>query len=243
MTLCPPSDPNALLAAVAGDDPVVVLTGHYGVGKTNLALNLALTAAQAGESAAVADLDLVNPYFRSSDYPDFLAAAGVRLIAPTFAGTALDTPSVGGQLFGEIERALAEPGHRLIVDAGGDDAGATVLGSYAHALAGKPARVLHVLNAFRDVDDPAEAVAVLREVEESSRMAATGLVNVSHLMEGTTAQDVERGRTWAAEVAALADLPLVATCVPAHLAQQCYSDGTLGEPVVRVGRYVLTPWQ
>ena len=74
-------------------------------------------------------------------------------------------------------------------------------------------------------------------------MAATGLVNVSHLMEGTTAQDVERGRTWAAEVAALADLPLVATCVPAHLAQQCYSDGTLGEPVVRVGRYVLTPWQ
>ncbi len=243
MTLCPPSDPNALLAAVAGDDPVVVLTGHYGVGKTNLALNLALTAAQAGESAAVADLDLVNPYFRSSDYPDFLAAAGVRLIAPAFAGTALDTPSVGGQLFGEIERALAEPGHRLIVDAGGDDAGATVLGSYAHALAGKPARVLHVLNAFRDVDDPAEAVAVLREVEESSRMAATGLVNVSHLMEGTTAQDVERGRTWAAEVAALADLPLVATCVPAHLAQQCYSDGTLGEPVVSVGRYVLTPWQ
>ena len=243
MTPCPPPDPSALLAAVAGADPVVVLTGHYGVGKTNLALNLALAAAQAGESAAVADLDLVNPYFRSSDYPDFLAAAGVRLIAPTFAGTALDTPSVGGQLFAEIERTLAEPGRRLIVDAGGDDAGATVLGGYAHALAGKPVRVLHVLNAFRDLADPREAVAVLREVEEASRMAATGLVNVSHLMEDTMAQDVERGRAWAAEVAELAGLPLVATCVPAHLAQQCYSDGTLGEPVVRVGRYVLTPWQ
>lgn len=245
MTSCPQSqtpDP-ALLAAVAGADPVVVLTGHYGVGKTNLALNLALAAAAAGESAAVADLDLVNPYFRSSDYPDFLAAAGVRLIAPTFAGTALDTPSVGGQLFAEIERALAEPGRRLVVDAGGDDAGATVLGSYAHALAGKPVRVLHVLNAFRDLADPREAMAVLREVEEASRLAATGLVNVSHLMEGTTAQDVEHGRAWAAAVAELAGLPLVATCVPAHLAQQCYSDGTLGEPVVRVGRYVLTPWQ
>ena len=243
MTPCPPPDPSALLAAVAGADPVVVLTGHYGVGKTNLALNLALAAAAAGESAAVADLDLVNPYFRSSDYPDFLAAAGVRLIAPTFAGTALDTPSVGGQLFAEIERTLAEPGRRLIVDAGGDDAGATVLGGYAHALAGKPVRVLHVLNAFRDLADPREAVAVLREVEEASRMAATGLVNVSHLMEDTMAQDVERGRAWAAEVAELAGLPLVATCVPAHLAQQCYSDGTLGEPVIRVGRYVLTPWQ
>ena len=245
MTSCPQSQtPHpAPLAAVAGAAPVAVLTGHYGVGKTNLALNLALAAAAAGESAAVADLDLVNPYFRSSDYPDFLAAAGVRLIAPTFAGTALDTPSVGGQLFAEIERTLAEPGRRLIVDAGGDDAGATVLGGYAHALAGKPVRVLHVLNAFRDLADPREAVAVLREVEEASRMAATGLVNVSHLMEDTMAQDVERGRAWAAEVAELAGLPLVATCVPAHLAQQCYSDGTLGEPVVRVGRYVLTPWQ
>ena len=243
MTPCPPPDPSALLAAVAGADPVVVLTGHYGVGKTNLALNLALAAAQAGESAAVADLDLVNPYVRSSDYPDVLTSAGVRLIAPTFAGTALDTPSVGGQLFAEIERALAEPGRRLVVDAGGDDAGATVLGSYAHALAGKPVRVLHVLNAFRDLADPREAMAVLREVEEASRLAATGLVNVSHLMEGTTAQDVEHGRAWAAAVAELAGLPLVATCVPAHLAQQCYSDGTLGEPVVRVGRYVLTPWQ
>lgn len=241
----PPSPaPNpTLLNAVAGTDPVVVLTGHYGVGKTNLALNLALAAAAAGEQVAVADLDLVNPYFRSSDYGDTLAPAGIRLVAPTFAGTALDTPSVGGQLFAEIERALAEPGRRLIVDAGGDDAGATVLGSYAHALAGRPVRVLHVLNAFRDLDDPREVVEVLREVEGASRMAATGLVNVSHLMEGTTVQDVERGRAWAAEVADLAGLPLVATCVPAHLAQQCYSDGTLGEPVASVGRYVLTPWQ
>ncbi len=276
----PASNP-ALLNAVAGTDPVVVLTGHYGVGKTNLALNLALAAAAAGEQVAVADLDLVNPYFRSSDYGDTLAPAGIRLVAPTFAGTALDTPSVGGQLFAEIERALAEPGRRLIVDAvaptfagtaldtpsvggqlfaeieralaepgrrlivdaGGDDAGATVLGSYAHALAGRPARVLHVLNAFRDLGDPREVVEVLHEVEGASRMAATGLVNVSHLMEGTTVQDVERGRVWAAEVAGLAGLPLVATCVPAHLAQQCYSDGTLGEPVASVGRYVLTPWQ
>ena len=92
MTPCPPPDPSALLAAVAGADPVVVLTGHYGVGKTNLALNLALAAAQAGESAAVADLDLVNPYFRSSDYPDVLTSARACALSPPPSPARPSTP-------------------------------------------------------------------------------------------------------------------------------------------------------
>ena len=233
----------ALVRAICADAPVVVLTGHYGVGKTNLALNLAHACAAAGESVAVADLDLVNPYFRSSDYGNGLAEQGIRLIAPTFAGTTLDTPSIGGQLFGEIERAQSAAGQRLIIDAGGDDAGATALGCYARQLADARARVLYVVNAFRDLEDPAEVVAVLREIEQAARIEASGIVNVSHLADDTTAADIEAGRAWAHAVAQAAQLPLVATCVPAHLPEWCYSSEIGSEPVVTVGRYVVTPWQ
>lgn len=238
------AQPNqALIDAVAGNAPVVVLTGHYGVGKTNLALNLAHACAAAGEAVTLADLDLVNPYFRSSDYERDLADTGINLVAPTFAGTALDTPSVGGQLFGEIERAQATPGQRLIIDAGGDDAGATVLGCYAQQLVQARARVLYVVNAFRDLQDPAEVAAVLAEIEQAARIRATGITNVSHLADETTPADVEAGRTWAHAVSQVAGLPLIATCVPAHLPEWCYSSEIGSEPVVSVGRYVVTPWQ
>lgn len=233
----------ALVAAVCADAPVCVVTGHYGVGKTNLALNLALACAAAGESVTLFDLDLVNPYFRSSDYPQVLADAGVRLGAPTFAGTTLDTPSVGGRLFAETELARAEPNRRLIVDVGGDDAGATALGRYAQALRDADARVLYVANAFRNLTrDAADAVGVLREIEHAAHLSACGVVNNSHLCDETAPRDVLEGRVWARGVADAAGLPLVATCVPAHVFKACNSCKSAAEPLVGVARYVNTPW-
>ena len=95
-------------------EPVVVVTGHYGVGKTNFALNLALDAAAAGYRATLADMDVVNPYFRSNEYRDLLEGAGVRLIAPVFGhtGTSLDVPSVTGRGGGLSRRDGAHNRHR-----------------------------------------------------------------------------------------------------------------------------------
>ena len=99
--------------------PITVICGHYGCGKTNLALNLALEAAGSGPVTLV-DLDIVNPYFRSSDYGELLKNKGVRLIAPVFAGTTLDTPTLPP----EIQSIFAPGAGRVIIDSGGDDAGA-----------------------------------------------------------------------------------------------------------------------
>lgn len=240
----PCSPDPALVSVVCADAPVVIVCGHYGVGKTNLALNLALACAAANEQVTLADLDLVNPYFRSSDYPEVLVNAGVRLASPTFAGTTLDTPSLGGQLATEVERALAEPGRRLIVDVGGDDAGATALGGYADELRNPGVRMLYVVNAFRNLtQEPGEAAAVLREIEAASHLAACGVVNNSHLCDETSKEDVETGSTWAQAIARELALPLVATCVPARLAKSCnYREGSSDARVI-VGRYVNTPWQ
>ena len=258
-----PGERAALVDAVCADSPVVVVTGHYGVGKTNLALNLALACASRGEAVALADLDLVNPYFRSSDLRAELERAGVRLVAPRFAGTTLDTPSVTGELDCAIDEAArgwadgaAAAGDggaagarrtRLIIDVGGDDAGATALGRYSdelRALEPGALRMLYVVNAFRNLTQaPGEAAAVLGEIEAVSRMRATGVVNNSHLCEETERNDIETGRKWARNTALECGLPLVATCVPAHVIECCNSEEGPDEPLVRVARYVRTPWQ
>ena len=148
--------------------PVTVVTGHYGVGKTNFALNLALDAAAAGYRVTLADMDVVNPYFRSNEYRDLLEEAGVRLIAPVFghAGTSLDVPSVTGELAVAAAEAYRDETGRtvVIVDAGGDDVGATALARFAPALAAGPYAMLYVVNAFRNLTQTsADAVAVLRD--------------------------------------------------------------------------------
>ena len=128
--------------------PVTVVTGHYGVGKTNFALNLALDAAAAGYRATLADMDVVNPYFRSNEYRDLLEGAGVRLIAPVFGhtGTSLDVPSVTGELAVATAEAYRDETGRtiVIVDAGGDDVGATALARFAPALAAGPYAMLYL---------------------------------------------------------------------------------------------------
>ncbi|WP_087194509.1 nucleotide-binding protein [Gordonibacter sp. An230] len=231
--------------------PVLVVTGHYGVGKTNLALNLALDAAARGLEVAVADLDVVNPFFRSSDYRALLDEAGVRVIAPVFAGTNLDGPSLSGTILPAIERARAGEGRLLIVDAGGDDAGATALGRFARAVAAGPYEMLYVVNRSRVLSrDAGGAVAILREIEAACRLRATAIANNTHLKAETDLSVLEAGVPFAEAVAQAADLPIAFTAVPAELAGPFadrqngrfrQTDGGHGLYPVRV--YAQTPWE
>lgn len=209
--------------------PVTVVVGHYGVGKTNFCLNLALDAAAAGAQVTLADLDVVNPYFRSSEYRALLEARGVQLIAPVFAraGTALDVPSLTGAVIPAVNRAYQAqrtgegPRQLVIIDAGGDDVGATALARFAPAIADGPHQVLYVVNAFRNLTQtPAEAVAILAEIEAKSHLKATAVVNNSHLQGDTTLQHIAECVPFAQEVAAQAGVPLACTTVPESAIQR-----------------------
>lgn len=219
-----------------------VITGHYGCGKTNLAINLALHFAQAGERVTLVDLDVVNPYFRSSDYTDELGARGVRVIAPRFARTTLDTPSLPPDIYS----AFGDPG-RVILDVGGDDAGATALGRFSKDIAKLDYDLLYVVNAYRNLTaTPAEAVAILAEIEHASHLKATGVVNNSHLKAETTARTVLDSREFADASAALLGLPLVATTVPARLSAEFSSTpgaANFVENLYPVETWVRTPWE
>lgn len=231
--------------------PVLVVTGHYGVGKTNLSLNLALDARARGLEVTVVDLDVVNPFFRSSDYRALLDEAGVRVIAPVFAGTNLDGPSLSGTIEPAIEQARAQEGRLLVIDAGGDDAGATALGRFAKSVEAGPYEMLYVVNRSRNLtQEPAEAAEVLREIEAKSHLRATAVANNTHLQGDTDAAVIERGVPFARAVAEAVGLPLALTTAPAALAGQVADRETTHrapngdrQTYYPVQVYVRTPWE
>ncbi|MBR5999563.1 MAG: hypothetical protein IK043_03905 [Candidatus Methanomethylophilaceae archaeon] len=213
---------------------VNVICGHYGTGKTNLSINLAIECARSGESVTLIDLDVVNPYFRSADYSDVLTKEGVKVIGPNFANTNLDTPSLPGAISGAIEM-----GERVIIDVGGDDAGATALGVYSRQVNESKPDVIYVINRYRSLTTtPAEAVEILREIESAARIRATGIINNSHLKSQTDARTVTDSIPFAEEVARMTGLPLMFSTAPRDVLSLNNIEG-----IHPIDVYVRTPWE
>ncbi len=168
---------------------LTIITGHYGSGKTNAAVNLALMAKQAFPDSPVriADLDIVNPYFRTADSRALLEEAGVEVLIPEFANTNVDIPSLPPRLFSLFDKSA--DGY-TIIDVGGDD-GAVALGMYSDRIKECGYDMLCVVNMYRPlISDPADAVSGIREIEESSRLSCTGIINNSNLGVETTEDDI-----------------------------------------------------
>lgn len=191
----------------------IIITGHYGSGKTNIAVNLAVEHAEAGEKVCVIDLDIVNPYFRTADFGDVFRAHGIELVAPQFANTNLDIPSLGFDM-----AALLRGYDRVIVDVGGDDAGAIALGQYSTILKNFGYDMLYVVNSFRYLTStPDEALELLRDIELVSSLKATAVVNNSNLGAETTAEDVLGSVEYAEACAKAAGVPMLFTAAKREL--------------------------
>ena len=190
---------------------ITLFVGHYGSGKTNIAVNYALKLAKERPPVAIADLDIVNPYFRSKDSLADLEAAGVRLIASPYAGTNLDLPALPQEMYAVTDDKTLT----AVLDVGGDDRGALALGRLTPAiLAENDFECLAVINRYRPLTGtPEETLEVLREIEEAGGVPITGLVNNSNLGRETTPGDVLASLDYAAEVSRLSGLPVKMTAV------------------------------
>ena len=167
---------------------ITLLCGHYGSGKTNVAVNLAFRAAQSHPNVAIADLDIVNPYFRTKDSREELAAAGIRLICSDYANSNVDIPALPPEMYAITD----DTSLKVIVDVGGDDRGALALGRLAPAIKQEnDYDMLMVINRFRPLTRTAEETyEVMCEIEAAGGIPFTGLVNNSNVGEETTAEDV-----------------------------------------------------
>lgn len=214
---------------------LTIILGHYGCGKTNLALNIALDLARQGKKVTVADLDIVNPYFRTGDYKELLEQYGINVIAPVFVSTNLDNPSLPAAM-----STIFEPKDEyVVVDVGGDDAGAYALGRYApkvNAYADKD--VFYVVNKFRSLTAaPQDCAEILYEIECASRIKATAVVNNSHLQQLTTPQDIFSSLEYAKKTADILGLPLEFTTVDKEVFNELNSDS-----FYRIERIVKPPF-
>ena len=222
---------------------ITVICGHYGCGKTNLVLNLAAEAAQRGRRSVVVDMDVVNPYFRSSDYSALLKKLGVELIAPVFANTTLDTPVLPPEIFSIFNMENAD----IFIDAGGDDVGATALGRFSRVVQAHSHAMLYVLNRHRNLmADPVEAVQNLREIEAATHLHATGLVDNAHLKDETDEIVLRDDDGYAETVSELSGLPLVAKTVPEGLVgdtEQVFTGTKYAPLVYPVRLHVKNPWE
>jgi hypothetical protein len=220
-------------------ESLVMLVGAYGSGKTEVAVNLAILWARAGVSVRLADLDLVNPYFRSREQQRSMEAHGVRVVVPPGKLAGADLPIV----LPEVAGLLRPPaGTVSLLDVGGDDVGARVLSSFRPLLEEGAYELWQVVNGSRPfTSDVGGCHRVRAELEAASRLTVTGLVGNTHLIDETDAATVRAGWRLVAQVARESGLPVRALAVAGDLAADP-ALGALDAPLLRLERRMRPPW-
>ena len=216
---------------------VSIITGHYGTGKTEFSVNLALAMAHEGKRVMMADLDIVNPYFRSRERRQTLEEAGVQLISSSQSCSNADLPALPAELLSILEnRDLTG-----VLDIGGDPVGARVLARFQPKIIQEDYQLIYVLNANRpEVRTVESAARYLRNIEATTGLTCTGIVNNTHLCGETTEEEIRSGAALAAEVSAKTAIPVLCHVAVEHLAERLTD---LPEPVFPITIKMKKPWE
>ena len=216
---------------------LLIVTGHFGTGKTEFSVNLALALARAGEKVMMADLDIVNPYFRSRERREALEAAGVRLITSSQDSENADMPSLPA----EILTVLEDRSYRGVLDIGGDPDGARVLARYQPKITAEDYQLLFVSNANRpEVRKAEDAISYLRCIEEVTGLTCGGIVNNTHLCGETTAEEILRGAELARAISEKTGIPVLCHTAEERLIPELTA---LAEPIFPITIQMKKPWE
>ncbi len=204
---------------------VHIFAGHYGSGKTNIAVNFALKLHREGNRVKIADLDIVNPYFRTKDSAKELEEAGIPLISPAFANTNVDLPALPSEIYSLVQHH----DYYAVMDVGGDDRGAYALGRYAPAILEENNYEMYfVVNFYRPLTPtPEDALAIMREIEQAAGIRCTGIINNSNIGSDTTPEDVQKSMAQANALSALSGLPILYTAATAAVCSKLEAEDLL----------------
>ena len=229
--------PVECLKSYLEDAKMVVVTGHFGSGKTEFSVNLAMQASECEQKLAIADLDIVNPYFLSRERADLYAERGIQLISSGGVAIAAGLPALSSEIYAMFQK----PDLFSIVDVGGDPNGARVLARFKNEFNKINYRVVCVLNANRPETATAEHAAdYMHKIEAACNLQIDGIVNNTHLCGETDVDCVLNGAALAAEVSELSGVPVVC-----HTAPRKYADDIrlAGLPIMPVDVYMKKPWE
>jgi len=218
---------------------IVVVVGNYGSGKSEVTVNLAVHRLAAGIDVRVADLDLVNPYFRSREVRGTLGEMGIEVVIPPDRYFHADLPILSPKVAGLIR----QPSPLTLLDVGGDKVGATVLSTLSDPLRGQSVQMLQVVNPYRpNTDTTAGCLKIREEIEYASRLAVTGLVGNANLIDETTSDVIIKGYEFMETLSRESGLPLVfITAEKRHLAE--IDADRFSCPVLPIHRQLVPPWR
>jgi len=218
---------------------IVIICGNYGSGKTETAVNLAAKSSQKGTTVKIADLDLVNPYFRTREVRFSLEKAGVEVVLPDKKYMHADLPILAPAVAGMIRN----PAELTILDAGGDDVGVTVLAALGDHLNKKSVHMIQVINPFRPFTETIEGCFKIKEeIETSSKLAITGLVSNANLIDETTPEHIYEGYRFIEEVSDTTGLPIEFITASSQIIPQLDMD-RFHCPVLTIDRKLVPPWK
>lgn len=219
------------------NERLILFTGHFGSGKTELAINYSIKLARQGQSVTIVDLDIVNPFFRSSEVRDVLEKEGIKLLSPNFVGTTVDIPSLPSEIYSVFQNRKG----KVVFDVGGDDIGATVLGRYHPYFMEEPYRMFFVINTRRPLSSTVEQIIeMLKSIENHSRLKVTALINNTNLMCETSLDHLLEGQAIVEQVSRRLNIPVAYISGTAEVIDQLPEEySSKGFPI---NIYLRPPW-
>lgn len=218
---------------------IVVIVGNYGSGKTEVSINLAVNQKREGVDVKIADLDLVNPYFRTREARKPLLKLGIEVVVPEEKYLQADLPILSPVVAGLIRH----PVDLVLIDAGGNGVGATVLAALADSFRNKHVYMLQVVNPFRPFTDTIESCLKMRdEIESASKMAINGIIGNANLMDDTSVDDIYKGYDFVEKLSKESNLPLKFITAPVELMPEI-DTGRFFCPVLPIERQLVPPWK
>lgn len=218
---------------------IVIIVGNFGSGKTEVAVNLAVNRKRSGIDVRIADLDLVNPYFRTREARKALAEQGIGVVLPPEKYLQADLPILSPAIAGLIRR----PSQLTLIDAGGNDVGATVLASLADPFRKKRVHMLQVVNPYRPFTDTVAGCLRMRDqIEKASKMSITGIIGNANLIDETTVEDIYKGYDFVKALSDQSRLPLEFITASVKLLPEIDVE-RFSCPVLPIERQLVPPWK
>lgn len=218
---------------------IFIIVGNFGSGKTEVSINLAVNQKRAGVDVKIADLDLVNPYFRTREARKALAKLGIEVVVPEEKYLQADLPILSPVISGLIR----QPSDLTLIDAGGNDVGATVLAALADSFRNKRVHMLQVVNPFRPFTDTIESCLKMRdEIERASKMTINGIIGNANLIDETSVDDIYNGYDFVKTLSGETRLPLKFITASVELLPDI-DMGRFSCPVLPIERQLVPPWK